>query len=455
MVTQIYTPPLSAYMPKKSKPKAEDDSKQNKSEETAGQASPQTAMNHQGGGARFDRGSAGGSRMSPPPASAGSSTRLASADLATVKDVQAKRPINITSIVTDLMGTAVSVGASEELIQHTVVPYMQSIGVESRKDKPSAKFIKMALEQASKALDEYISDALRQKSTVVSEWMEALLMQDVEYKADQPIVLGASVESIDPAQALAQAIESTATRQPPLSPEGKAQVKSLMQSAALAAKAQRFDEAVDLYNQSEALLEGKSHRQLEAQIQYYRGLAFRKQGDLHSAELNLAASLSTLASGGPDTFKARVHGALAQVYEGLGHTALALDHYKEKLLLDTKQGDEHGQIKTLTHVGELLLNQREHLQAKQALNQALTLSQAYHYRKHLGAIYNHLATLTQEEGDYKAAHGLYKQALRHTQRPEAQQVIYQNLAALFLKVDNAPKAFNALQKALSLKSAAV
>jgi tetratricopeptide (TPR) repeat protein len=370
--------------------------------------------------------------------------------LASVKEFQSTRKINISNIVSDLLGTAASVGAPDELINEALLPYLQTVAAEARKAKPNQKLMKMALEQSAVALDEYISDTLHQKSTVVKEWVDALLMQDVAWKADAPIDVGATTTDSDTSRSLEQAIQSAASHQIPLNPDEKADVRQLMKQATESARSKDYETALIQYDQALGLIEGKNNRQLEGQIWYYKGLSQWRQGDLDSAHSHLEQGLVVLKDSTHEALKSKIHHALGQTYSLDGQLDPAIDHYKEKLLVDTRQSDERGQIQSLTALGQLLMRQKDNPQAKQALSQALTLAQAYQHPSYLGQIYNYLGVLSAADDEHKAAYGLYKQALKVTKGAKARQIVYQNMAALFLKTNKPHQAMAALKKALAI-----
>ncbi|MEZ4574651.1 MAG: hypothetical protein R2857_07025 [Vampirovibrionales bacterium] len=417
MVTQIYTAPISAYMNRKPRTKPEDEAETGQgAEETSDkpeQASPkQPKANHANSQPR----QLGGTVLSPKPAAPGKpayDSGLGSTQhLASVKEFQATRSINISNIVNDLLGTAASVGAPDELVNNNLLPYLQTVAAEARKAKPNQKLMKMALEQSAMALDEYISATLHQKSSVVKEWVDALLMQEVTWKAEQPIDVGFMSSEADTTRSLEQAIQSAASHQVPLNPEEKADVRELVKQANTAAKQRSYETALMLYNNALALIEGKHNRQLEGQIMYFKGLSQWRSGSLDTASETLEQALTVLKESSHEALKSKTHHALGQIYPKRGQLTPAVEHYKEKLLIDTRLSDERGQIQSLAALGQLLMRQKDNAQAKQALNQALTLAQAYQHPSFLGQIYNYLGLLSAAEDEHKAAYGLYQQALK-------------------------------------------
>ena len=91
--------------------------------------------------------------------------------------------INISQILVDFRNTIASIGAPAELEQK-VNQYISMVEVESNQESPRKETIITNLKTASRMLDDYISQTLKKPSNVVQDWMDAFLLQQVDYKAD-------------------------------------------------------------------------------------------------------------------------------------------------------------------------------------------------------------------------------------------------------------------------------
>lgn len=91
--------------------------------------------------------------------------------------------INISQILVDFRNTIASIGASPE-IEHKVSEYIAMVETEAAKESPRKETIVTYLKTASKLLDDYISETLKKPSSVVQDWIDAFLLQEVDYKAD-------------------------------------------------------------------------------------------------------------------------------------------------------------------------------------------------------------------------------------------------------------------------------
>ena len=96
---------------------------------------------------------------------------------------ESKQTINVSQILTDFRSTSNAVGAPKE-VSEEVNAYLGLIETQIKKENPNRKIIQTNLKNASQVLDDYISSALKTKSNVVENWVDAIFLQKVDYKAD-------------------------------------------------------------------------------------------------------------------------------------------------------------------------------------------------------------------------------------------------------------------------------
>ena len=92
--------------------------------------------------------------------------------------------INIAQILKDFNNTAVAIGTPDDLKQE-VDGYLQLIQTQVEKDNPNVKLIKSNLKNASTILDNYISQTLNKDSKVVENWVDALFLQQIDFKYNE------------------------------------------------------------------------------------------------------------------------------------------------------------------------------------------------------------------------------------------------------------------------------
>ena len=92
--------------------------------------------------------------------------------------------INIAQILKDFRNTAIAIGTPDDLNEE-VESYLSLIEKQVTKDNPNIKRLKTDLKSASSILDEYISKTLNKDSKVVENWVDALFLQDIDFKYNE------------------------------------------------------------------------------------------------------------------------------------------------------------------------------------------------------------------------------------------------------------------------------
>jgi len=94
-----------------------------------------------------------------------------------------KQTINVSQILTDFRSTTGAVGAPKDIADE-VNAYLKLVETQVQKENPNKKIVQTNLKNASQVLDDYITSALKTKSNVVENWVDALFLQNIDYKAD-------------------------------------------------------------------------------------------------------------------------------------------------------------------------------------------------------------------------------------------------------------------------------
>ena len=92
--------------------------------------------------------------------------------------------INIAQILKDFKNTAVAIATPDDLMEE-VDGYLSLIDTQVKKDNPNVKLIKSNLKNASSILDAFISKTLDKDSKVVENWVDALFLQQIDFKYNE------------------------------------------------------------------------------------------------------------------------------------------------------------------------------------------------------------------------------------------------------------------------------
>ena len=89
--------------------------------------------------------------------------------------------VNIAQILKDFRNTGLAIGTPQETMEE-VDTYIELVKKQLAKNQPDTQMIKTNLKLASSLLDSYISETLQKPSKVVSNWVDAIFLQQVNYE---------------------------------------------------------------------------------------------------------------------------------------------------------------------------------------------------------------------------------------------------------------------------------
>ena len=95
-----------------------------------------------------------------------------------------RKKIGIDQIISDFKNTTNAIGAPDDIKQE-VSSYLNLIQSQAQKASPNQQIIQSNLKNASQILDEYITKTLKKPSKVVENWVDALFLQQIDYKSEQ------------------------------------------------------------------------------------------------------------------------------------------------------------------------------------------------------------------------------------------------------------------------------
>jgi len=362
------------------------------------------------------------------------SQRDPSRGLAALKEQSQNGVISIHAVLSDFQNTMTALGVSQE-VREEVQPYLQVIIHQAQKTQPAMGLMKQNLRGAAQTLDEFISKTLGQKSNVVKEWVDALLLQHIDYKSDRRIDLSATPEAESP---MAGKNEQDSDSDP---------LKQGLQNARQAAQSGQLDEAVEQYQQLLKALPA-SDSQSAATIQYQMGRCLEKAGNPQAAKACYQKSSAALGDSSQPKLQAKVQKAMGSLLGKEGDTTGAIQHLQNALDAEQKSGNDGAQAGTLNQLAILKFRESKLDEAKPLLDQALEKAKIAKPDM-LTDIYSNLGAVSRKAGRYSDAFGYYKQSLGEAQKnqdPQAQHDALQKIAALYLDTGKTDKAYKLLQQ---------
>lgn len=391
-----------------------------------------------------------------------------------------KSKVNIAQILTDFKNTATAIGSPPNIVQE-VESYLFIAEGESLKPEPNKKRIQSTLKNASNVLDEFISKTLNKKSKVVENWIDALFLQQVNYKSDpttvnedflvklpdketgdmKPISAGMSEqaqaqkeEKLAAETPVAQASETT--QETPKAGIEKPKSVYIPQDAQIR-KAFLQGKKYSSVNQTDKALEAFQTALVKAQtiednnavgmICFEIGLLYDKNDDLEQA-LNFYYQAHTATS--DNNLKAKAYYSMAQIYDDVVYFEPAMNHYFAALSFAGEAENFNAQTRALSDIGDMYAERYDIENTYTFYNAAKNIALETNDNKTLGATWSRSGdalTVVNENvnalKDYKASSQFYNQA--EAQIKTARN--YEKASAVMLKLGNKTKARSLLEKA--------
>ncbi len=367
----------------------------------------------------------------------------------TLAAMQEKGPgnISIQAVLSDFQNTMDALGVTQP-VREEVAPYLQVVAHQAQKPQPSSGLIKQNLRIAAETMDQYITQTLGKPSNVVREWVDALLLQPINYHSDTPIELRAFAPT-PPAEIPRNAPASTVGTKLPT--QDGAWVKARLNEAKAAMANNAVDEAMGHYQGILDHLNGSSaHPDVEARVLYQMGRAMEKASKPAEAKGYYEQANAKLPPQSHPKLEMKVHKALGMLLYQEGQLDSAAERLTQAVELSAAAEPEGNHSSLLNQLGITRLRLGQHEAARGAFEKALQQAQAYP-NAHTSDILSNLGAVHRKTGEHRTAFGYYKQSLQAAQAENNRDGMRQSLqamAALYLDAGKPEKAFKALENAL-------
>lgn len=354
--------------------------------------------------------------------------------------------VSIVNIVEDFKKTLAAIGAPEE-INEEVNSYLTLVSTQSYKDNPSSKIIKSNLKNASVILDEYIAQTLNKPSKVVTDWIDALLLQNIDYKAQKPVEEAPVVQQEK--NTVQKVAEETVSPEP--QPVNK-ELAALYQNAVDMTDSGKYRRALQTYNELLPTVAEAGDKVLESRIYMDKGYIYDTTMDYPKAleNYNKAAELSLKT--GDEKLHALAHYNMGSIYDEFGKTDLALAHYYESISYDGQAENLKGQTQTLNDTGNLLSFAKDYRQAIDHYQVGISLTQETDDLKGKGCLLSNVASVFKNIGQDDKALKYYKKSIEcdlKTGNLEGYSTNYEYTADIMSRNNHADKAEKLYKKSLS------
>lgn len=387
----------------------------------------------------------------------------AGAGAVTPKDLSGISPvINIAQILKDFRNTAAAIGTPDEL-KDEVNGYLTLVETQVKKENPNSKLVKSNLKNASSILDGYISETLNKDSKVVENWVDALFLQQIDFKYNEndinpqflvkfPEGSTQEQEKTEDRTIVQETIQEpiqkeieTNAKVISLVPQDK-ELKSLFIQAKKMTYANEPEKAIMKFQKAIQRADEVGDQETKSKIYYEVGRIYDDNNFLPEALKSYDKSIKNTTD---NNVKTKAHYSMAQIYDDVNQIKPALDHYFVSIAYAGEAGNLPAQSTSLAKMGNIYTDMYDN-QAFEYLTVAQDLASQTDNSKVKGFVDSSFGNAYEIFGDSKKALNSYSSAVKHyidADSPLKAAENYTRAADIMVGYSNVSKAKGLLQKA--------
>ncbi len=383
--------------------------------------------------------------------------------IAPTKDLSGRSSvINIAQIIKDFRNTVSAIGTPDNL-KEEVEGYLSLVEKQVQKDDTNVRLVKSNLKNASSILDGYISETLNKDSKVVENWIDALFLQQIDFKYNE--------EEINP-QFLVKFPEGSTQE------ENKVEEKTIVQETITEPIQQEIEtkskvvafvpqdkELKSLFIQSKKL--AYAHEPEKAIMNFRKAIEradeigdietkskiFYEVGKIYDDHSFFAEALKSYNQSIQNTkdnnVKTKAHYSMAQIYDDVNQIKPALDHYFNSISYAGEAENLAAQSTSLTKMGNIFTDMYDN-NAFEYFSVADDLASQTKNERVKGFVSASTGNAYEAFGDSQKALKSYSNAVKHYVDAEAPLKVAQNYtkaADIMVEFSNVSKAKGLLAKA--------
>ncbi len=370
--------------------------------------------------------------------------------------------INIAQILKDFKNTAAAIGTPADL-KEEVNGYLSLIETQVKKDNPNIRLIKSNLKNASSILDNFISQTLNKESKVVENWVDALFLQQIDFKYNESDINPqflvkfpeGSTQNEENAE-IKTAVKDNSKEpiEQQLANENKVQsiipkdkeLKSLFIKSKKLAYTNNPQKAIETFKTALERADEVGDTETKAKIYYEVGVIYDDHDYLAQA---LTSYNNALQNTKDNNVKVKAHYSMAQIYDDVNQIQPALDHYFSSVAFAGETDNLAAQSTSLTKMGNIYTDmyEQEGLKYYQTANELANQIDNYRVK---GFVCSGLAGAYEKFGEPQEALKSYSDAVKNYTEAEAPLKVAQNYykaAEIMQNYGNISKTKSLLQKA--------
>lgn len=354
--------------------------------------------------------------------------------------------INIAQILKDFKNTAIAIGTPDDL-KEEVSGYLALIEKQVTKETPNSKLIKSNLKNAASILDTYISKTLDKDSKVVENWVDALFLQQIDFKYNEndvnPEFLVKFPEETQNRSQQAEEVQKEQVN--PFIPQDS-ELKKLFIKAKKMTYANKPKEAIEAFQTALNRANELDDKETQSKI-------FLEVGKIYDDHDYLAQALKSYNQSVQRTkdcnVKTRAHYSMAEIYNDVNQIEPAIDHYFSTISFAGEAENLTVQSTSLAKIGNIYSDMYEKT-AFDYFEVADTIADETDNAKVRGYVSSSLGDAYDKFGDSPEALKAYSKAVKNYIDSDSPQKVaqnYFNAAEIMLEYKNEEKAKNLLEKA--------
>lgn len=369
--------------------------------------------------------------------------------------------VNIAQILKDFKNTAKAIGASPELTEE-VNTYLSLVEKQAGKDVPDVKIIRSNLKNASSLLDNYISETLQRPSKVVENWIDALFLQQINYKFNEEEInpqflvkfpeqkkegKDEDEESSEDNQDEKEKEENSKKETSYVSVPKDEKLKSLFIQAKKQIYANNTKKAMGLFKEALSRSIEIQDRETESKVLFEIGKIYDKNDYLAQALTSYNKSIQATKD---VTVKTKAHYSMAQIYDDVAQFEPAINHYMTSISYAGECENLTAQSTSLTKIGNIYSDEYKK-EAFEFLLEAELLAAETDNSKIKGYVSSNIAESYNKFNEPQNALKYYYSAVKDyndAQSPHKVAINYKKAAEVMQDFNNLEKAKKLFKKAL-------
>lgn len=361
--------------------------------------------------------------------------------------------INIAQILKDFRNTAAAIGTPDNL-KEEVEGYLTLVEKQVKKDDANTKLVKSNLKNASSILDGYISKTLNKDSKVVENWVDALFLQQIDFKYNEeeinPQFLVKFPQNTEPktietpTEPIEQEIQTDA-KVVSLIPQDK-ELKSLFIQSKKLVYANQPEKAIETFEKALHRADEVGDNETKSKIYYEVGRIYDDHSYFAEALKSYHKSIQNTED---NNVKTKAHYSMAQIYDDVNQIKPALDHYFSSVSCAGEVENLSAQSTSLTKMGNIFTDMFD-IQGIEYYDTADALAQQTDNAKVKGFVSSSLGNAYETFGEPQKALKAYSNAVKHYTDADSPQKTAQNYLKagdIMVEMSNVSKAKGLLTKA--------